>query len=112
MDNILLLNYEAPMEFDVSEDIEIFVKDNLEWWWNVKGQRTTESGTKVMSDLIPTAPGERVPVPRWLLKEPIKVMENWPFMRTYNLQASNIVTSRDGHYIKPEVGGSSDQIHW
>ena len=36
MDNILLLNYNAPMEFDVSEDIEIFVKDNLEWWWNIK----------------------------------------------------------------------------
>ena len=42
MDNVLLLNYEAPMEFDVSQDImiEICVKDNLEWWWNIKWQRT------------------------------------------------------------------------
>ena len=71
MDNILLLNYNAPMEFDVSEDMEIRVKDNLEWWWNIKWQRTNASGTKVMSDLIHTVVGERVPVPRWLLKEPI-----------------------------------------
>ena len=92
MDNVLLLNYEAPMEFDVSPDIEIFVKDNLEWWWNIKWQRTAADGTKVMSDLIHTVTGERVPVPRWLLKEPIANMANWPFMRTYNLQ--QIVLSR------------------
>ena len=92
MDNLLLLNYEGPMGFDVSDDIEIFVKDNLEWWWNVKWQRTTESGTKVMSDLIHTVPGERVPVPRWLLTEPIRDMEHWPFMRTYNLQ--QVILSR------------------
>jgi hypothetical protein len=81
------------MEFDVSDDIEIFAKDNLEWWWNIKWQRTLESGLKAMSDLIHTVTGERVPVPRWLLKEPIRVMENWPFMKTYNVQ--QMVLSRE-----------------
>jgi len=93
MENDLLLNYTDPMEFDVSDDIEIFAKDNLEWWWNIKWQRTLASGLKAMSDLIHTVTGERVPVPRWLLKEPIANMANWPFMKTYNVQ--QMVLSRE-----------------
>ena len=41
MEDERLLNYMAPMDTEMSDEIEMMVKDNLEWWWNIKWARTT-----------------------------------------------------------------------
>ena len=32
-----LLKYMAPMDTEMSDEIEMMVKDNLEWWWISNG---------------------------------------------------------------------------
>ena len=44
----------APMDTEMSDEIEMMVKDNLEWWWNIKWARTTKEGLKLLSHLIHT----------------------------------------------------------
>ena len=66
MEDERLLNYMAPMDTEMSDEIEMMVKDNLEWWWNIKWARTTNEGLKLLSDLIHTVTGERIPLPKSL----------------------------------------------
>ena len=69
MEDERLLNYLAPMDTEMSDEIEMMVKDNLEWWWNIKWARTTKEGLKLLSDLIHTVTGERIPLPKSLFFE-------------------------------------------
>ena len=89
MEDERLLNYMAPMDTEMSDEIEMMVKDNLEWWWNIKWARTTKEGLKLLSDLIHTVTGEIIPLPKSLflrcLLGPL-AMANWPFLKTYDMQ--------------------------
>ena len=58
-----LLNYMAPMDTEMSDDIEMMVNGNLGWWWNITYARTTKEGSKLLFDLIHTVTGERIPLP-------------------------------------------------
>ena len=89
MEDERLLNYMAPMDTEMSDEIEMMVKDNLEWWWNIKWARTTKEGLKLLSDLIHTVTGERIPLPKRLFLRCLlgpQDMENWPFLKTYDMQ--------------------------
>ena len=65
MEDKRLLNYMAPIYTEMSVyDIEIMVIDNLGWWWYITHARTTKEGSKLLFDLIHTATGERIPLPK------------------------------------------------
>ena len=59
-----LLNYMAPMDTEMSDDIEMMVNGNLGWWWNITYARITKEGSRLLFDLIHTAAGERIPLPK------------------------------------------------
>ena len=56
--------YMAPIYTDMSDDIEITVIDNLGWWWYITHARTTKEGSKLLFDMIHTATGERISLPK------------------------------------------------
>ena len=58
-----LLNYMAPMDTEMSDDIEMMVNGNLGWWWNITYARTTKEGSRLLFDLIHTVTSERIPLP-------------------------------------------------
>ena len=64
MEDKRLLNYMAPMDTEMSDDIEMMVNGNLGWWWYNTYVRTTKDGSKLLFDLIHTATGERIPLPK------------------------------------------------
>ena len=64
MEDKRLSDYMAPIYTEMSDDIEITVIDNLGWWWYITHARTTKEGSKLLFDLIHTATGERIPLPK------------------------------------------------
>ena len=47
MEDERLSNYMAPMDTEMPDDIGMMVKDNLEWWWDIKWARTTKEDLKL-----------------------------------------------------------------
>ena len=64
MEDTRFLNYMAPMDTEMSDDIEMMVNGNLGSWWYITYARTTKEGSKLLFDLIHTAAGERIPSPK------------------------------------------------
>ena len=64
MEDKRLLNYMAPMDTEMSDDIEMMVNGNLGSWLDITYARTTKEGSKLLFDLIHTVTGERIPLPK------------------------------------------------
>ena len=64
MEDKRLLNYMAPMDTEMSDDIEMMVNGNLGSWLDITYARTTKEGSKLSFDLIRTVTGERIPLPK------------------------------------------------
>ena len=64
MEDKRLLNYMAPMDTEMSDDIEMIVNGNLGSWLDITYARTTKEGSKLLFDLIHTVTGERIPLPK------------------------------------------------
>ena len=64
MEDKRLLNYMAPMDTEMSDDIEMMVNGNLGSWLDITYARTTKEGSKLSFDLIHTVTGERIPLPK------------------------------------------------
>ena len=64
MEDKRLLSYMAPMDTEMSDAIEMMVNGNLGWWWYITYVRTTKEGSKLLFDLIHTAAGERITLPK------------------------------------------------
>ena len=65
-----------------SSQIELVVKDNLEWWVKYKWQRVTRDGVRLKNELIHTVTGEHFYISAKDTQglQPMELGDNWPFL--------------------------------
>ena len=65
-----------------SSEIELVVKDNLDWWVKFKWQRMARDGIRLKRELIHTATGEHFYISAKDTQglQPMELGGNWPFL--------------------------------